>query len=387
MGYTFLMRVLIQLGALVRKEYRQTFRDPRMVWMLIGVPVVQLILFSFAVNLEVDRLPTVLADEDRSAASRDLSAHFFADRTFVIRHEVERAELAADLLQRGQASVALVLPRGLGERLRRGAAAEVQVLVDGTDAVRARVAMAVSEQFFLARGLGLALERSAAQSAQQGRAANIARIQLEPRIYYNPELRSPFFMVPGVVGSVLLIVTTLVTAMGIAREREMGTLEQVLVTPLSATVYLFGKILPFAIVGLIDVGLVVGAGIAIFDVPMRGSLLVIYAGAALYILTTLGVGLFLSTLARTQQQAILGGAFFMIPAMMLSGFMSPVDSMPDWIRTISYLDPMYYFIVVLRSVMLKGAGFADLAVELCSLAALGLVVFGASVLRFRRRLV
>lgn len=379
------MRAWIQLAALVRKEYRQTLRDPRMVWMLIAVPVIQLTLFGFAVNLEVDRLPTVLCDEDRTPTSRDLASHFFADRTFVMKAEVDSASEGATWLERNRAAVVLVLPRGLEQDLARGRPTNVQVLVDGTDPVRGRVAMATSEQFFLSRGLSLGLARAEMLAAGQGSQLRLSRVVLEPRLYYNPELRSPFFMVPGVVASVLLIVTTLVTAMGIAREREMGTLEQVMVTPVPTGVYLFGKILPFMLIGLIDVGLVVGAGVAIFDVPVRGSMAVIYAGALLYILSTLGVGLFVSTLARTQQQAILGGAFFLLPAIMLGGFMSPVDSMPEWIRTLAYIDPVYYFTHLLRAVMLKGAGFADVARELLALAAIGGSVFVFSVLRFHRR--
>ena len=379
------MRVWIQLAALVRKEFRQTLRDPRMVWMLVAVPVMQLTLFGFAVNLEVDRLPTVLCDEDRTPASRDLASHFFADRTFVLTAQVERASDAALWLEGNRAAVAIILPRGLEVGLRRGTPMQVQVLVDGTDPVRGRVALATSEQFFLSRGLALALVRAETQAAAAGAPLRVSRIGLEPRIYYNPELRSPFFMVPGVVASVLLLVTTLVTAMGIARERELGTLEQVMVTPIPTSVYLFGKILPFMLIGLVDVGLVIGAGVAIFDVPVRGSMAVVYAGALLYILSTLGVGLFVSTLARTQQQAILGGAFCLLPAIMLGGFMSPVDSMPEWIRTLAYVDPVYYFTHLLRAVMLKGAGFADVARELIALAVIGVSVFAFSVLRFHRR--
>lgn len=376
----------IRLGALIRKEFRQAFRDPRMVWMLIGVPVLQLILFGFVVDLDVDRLPTALCDLDRSAQSRDLAAHFFADGTFVERVRVRDPERASHLLARGKVAAALIFPRGLARDLKRGDPAEVQLVVDGTDPVRSRVAMGVAEQFFGTRAVGLAIARVEQVTRAQGRVAEIPRIQIEPRILYNPRMKSPVFMVPGVAAAVLLIITTLVTAMGVAREREMGTLEQVLVTPLGRTTFVFGKILPYALIGLFDVTLILTAGTYLFDVPVRGSLLVVYAAAALYLLTTLGVGLFLSTISRSQQQAILAGFFFVMPAMILSGFMTPVENMPEWIRPLAYADPMYYFLKILRAVLLKGAGFADLAHQFLALAGFGVVIFTASALRFGRRL-
>lgn len=378
---------LIRLWAIVRKEFRQTFRDLRMVWMLVAVPVIQLMLFGYVVDLEVDRLPTVLCDLDRTPTSRDLASHFFSDRTFVKVSEVLDPEEASRALARGEASAALIFPVGIGERLKRGAPAEVQILVDGTDPVRARVAMGSAEQFFGIEAIALGLARLEESSLGAGRAAAIPRIQIEPRVFYNPRLKSPIFMVPGVVASVLLVVTTLVTAMGVAREREMGTLEQVLVTPMGRTTLVVGKILPFALIGLLDVGLVITAGMYLFDVPLRGSLLTIYAASLLYLMSTLGVGLFLSTISRTQQQAMLAGFFFVFPAILLSGFMTPVENMPDWIRVLSYLDPMYYFVDILRAVMLKGAGFADLGEKLVALGGFGVAILTASAIRLRRRLV
>jgi ABC-2 type transport system permease protein len=247
--------------------------------------------------------------------------------------------------------------------------------------------MGSAEQFFGIEAVALGLARLEESSLGAGRAAAIPRIQIEPRVFYNPRLKSPIFMVPGVVASVLLIVTTLVTAMGVAREREMGTLEQVLVTPMGRTTLVVGKILPFALIGLLDVGLVITAGMYLFDVPLRGSLLTIYAASLLYLMSTLGVGLFLSTISRTQQQAILAGFFFVFPAILLSGFMTPVENMPDWIRVLSYLDPMYYFVDILRAIMLKGAGFADLGEKFVALGGFGVAILTASAIRLRRRLV
>jgi ABC-2 type transport system permease protein len=375
-----------RLLALVVKEFRQTFRDPRLVWLLVGVPVLQLTLFGYVVDLEVDRVPTAICDLDRSPASRDLAARFFADRTFVEVARARAPEEAAALLRAGQASAALVFPEGLGRRLKRGWGAEVQVLVDGTDPIRARVAGGAAEQLLGTRALEIAERRLEEAALARGVALRLARIQLEPRILYNPRLKSPVYMVPGVAAIVLMVVTMLVTAMGVAREREMGTLEQVLVTPIGRTTLVFGKILPYGLIGLLDVGLVLGAGMYLFDVPLRGSLLVVYAAAALYLLTTLGMGLFISTISRSQQQAILSGFFVMLPAILLSGFMAPVENMPEWIRPLAYADPVYYFLTILRAVMLKGAGFADCAKQFAVLAAFGVAIFTASAWRFGRRL-
>lgn len=375
-----------RLLALVRKEFRQALRDPRMVWLLVGVPLLQLILFGFVVNLDVDRLPTALCDLDRSPQTRALAERFFADRTFVLKRSPRSAEDASRLLERGDVVAAVVFPTGFARRLRRGAPAEVQILVDGTDPVRARVAMGAAEQFFGSRALELASTALVGRALASGRAPSLPQIRIEPRLYYNQRLRSPPFMVPGVAATVLMIVTTLVSAMGIAREREMGTLEQVLVTPLGRTTFVAGKILPYALIGLVDVGLILAAGMALFDVPLRGSLATIYAAAALFLLSTLGLGLFISSVSRTQQQALLAGFFLVLPAILLSGFMTPVDNMPAFIRALSYLDPMYYFLEVLRGCMLKGAGFSDFAFELAALGGFGSVIFALSAQRFGKRL-
>jgi ABC-2 type transport system permease protein len=377
---------LVRLGALLRKEFRQAVRDPRMLAVLIFVPLMQLIVFGFVVNLEVDRLPTVLCDLDRTPHSRDLAARFFADQTFVEIAQVRDVQKAVRMLERGETVAALVFHPGLGERLKRGVPAEAQILIDGADPVRARVAMGGAEQFFGLEALRHGLERLEQTSLSAGRSPQIARVQVEPRILYNPELKSPIYMVPGVVATVLLIVTTIVTAMGIAREREMGTLEQVMVTPLGRTTLVLGKTLPFALIGLLDVTLVLTVGMWLFAVPMRGSLWVIYAASVPYLLTTLGIGLFISTVSRTQQQAILSGFFFIMPAIMLSGFMAPVENMPEWLVPLAHLDPMYYYLQVLRGVMLKGAGFADLGGPFAALTAFGVTLFTASALRFRKRL-
>ena len=214
----------------------------------------------------------------------------------------------------------------------------------------------------------------------------LPQIRLAPRILYNPRLKSAMYMVPGVAAMVLLVVTTIVTAMGIARERELGTMEQILVTPLRPWVLLLGKCLPFALIGLVEVWAILTVGSYLFDVPLRGSFVLITVATFFYLFTTLGAGILISTVSRSQQQAILGGFFFMMPAILLSGFMTPIENMPSWLRPLTLLDPVRYYLAILRACLLKGAGFADVRRELVSLAVFGTALITLSSLRFHKRL-
>jgi ABC-2 type transport system permease protein len=211
-------------------------------------------------------------------------------------------------------------------------------------------------------------------------------IEVVPRVLYNPSLRTPPFMVPGVLAMLLVIVTTLVTAMGLAREREQGTLEQVLVTPIRPAYLLAGKIAPFVVIGLLDVVLVLTAGALLFDVRINGSLLLLAGATLLYLMSTLGVGLFISSVSATQQQSFLGGFLFALPAILLSGVMTPIRSMPHWLQLITYLNPLRYFVATTRSILMKAGGLADLWPNFVALAVFGVVIFTVATLRFNKQL-
>jgi len=288
---------------------------------------------------------------------------------------------------RGEASVAIVVPRGYARRVTEGNPTQVQVLVDGTDSVRAQVTLNTALRYLQREGLRLAQARLAQAAALQGLQPGWPTIRLEPRIYYNPRLRSPIYMVPAVAAVTLLVVTTIVTAMGLAREKEMGTVEQLMITPMRPLVLLLGKTLPFALIGLVVGGVVLAVGTHLFDVPVRGSLAVIFLGMVLYLMSTLGVGVFVSTIARTQMQAILGGFFFLLPAILLSGFMSPIEYMPRWIQPLTYLNPVRYIVEILRAGLLKGADITDLWFQLVALAVFGGTILGLATLRFRKQMV
>jgi ABC-2 type transport system permease protein len=359
------------VGNVARKEMIQALRDRRMLFTLVAAPAIQLVLFGFAVDLDVDHIPTALVDEDRTQASRLLAQAFFADGTFVEHGAVDDARTAQAQLESGDVAAALVIPRDYARRLGRGEPVQAQILVDATDSTRAQVAAQDATEFLVAR---VAPAVAAAPPA------------LVPRILYNPRLKTPIYMVPGILASLLLNVTSIVTAMGLAREREAGTLEQVLVTPIPIAALLTGKCLPYILFGLIDAMAILVLGTVLFDVPIHGSLVVLALAAFLYIFSTLGIGILIATVSSTQQQAMLGAFAFILPTMLLSGFMTPIASMPSWLRPVTLAIPMRHFLEILRRCLLKGAALADVLPQLGALALIGAAILTLSIVLFRRRL-
>lgn len=368
--------IFLSLLNVMKKELSQTLRDRRMLSTLIISPVLQLVIFGYAIDLEVDRIPTVVCDQDATPQSRDLTQAFFADRTFRRAMEVPEPNAAQEALEMGQVAAVFIVPRGFALHGGRNDELEAQVIVDGTDATRAQVAVNAASQFLRLRGIGNAPETL----------PGVAAPSLVPRVMYNQRLKSPIYMLPGVLATLLLNVTSIVTAMGMARERETGTLEQILVTPIRPSVLLAGKCLPYILFGLVDVLAVLLLGNLIFGVPFRGSFAVIALGSFLYLFSTLGIGILIAAFSSSQQQAMLGAFGFVLPAMLLSGFMSPISSMPTWLRPLTMLIPMRHFIEIMRGCLLKGAGIHDLAQQMIALAALGAGLLGLSVARFRKRL-
>lgn len=370
-----------QVAAVFRKEVQQTIRDKRVMFMLIVAPFVQTVIFGFAVDFDVDRVPTVLVDQDASDSSQLHARRVLADQTLRFSGELAGVPDAERSLDEGRAAAALIFPTGLAKALASRRSAEVQVLLDGSDPNRALVAGASVSRYFGEIGEQLVRERLAAASLPAP-----GQVVLVPRVLYNPRLKTAPYVVPGIAGTLLLIVTTLVTAMGLSREREMGTMEQVLVTPIKPLWLLIGKLLPFLVIGLFDVLLLLAMGSWVFEVPLRGSLIVGAVGVLLYVFTTLGVGLLISTLSQNQQQAFLGGFIFMMPAILLSGVMTPIRGMPDWLQAITWFNPVRHFAEVMRGVLMRGAGFADLWFQLAFLATLGVGVMALAVARFRTQL-
>ena len=368
--------MLLALFNVVKKELRQTVRDRRMLSSLIGAPILQLVLFGYAVNLDVDRIPMVVCDQDGTRESRDLIHQFVAGGTFQLTGASVDPRAAQTALENGRAAVALFIAPGFALALGRHSAPQVQVLIDGTDSTRAKVAANAAGQLLRSRGVDL--ESVAAPE----RAGTV----LTPRILFNDRLSTPVYMLPGILATLLLNITATAAAMALAREREMGTLEQVMVTPIRPVALLAGKCLPFVFFGLIDVTAVLVIGSWLFGMPMRGPLAVVGLGALLYLFSTLGFGIVLATVSSTQQQAMLGVFAFILPTVLLSGFMSPIDTMPQWLQVVTLLNPMRHFVAIARACFLKGAGVDDLARQLVSLAVLGTALLSIAAARFKKRL-
>lgn len=370
----------VQFKAVVRKEVQQILQDRRMIAMLLVVPLIQVVIFSSAVNFEVDRVPTAVVDRDESVESRTHLRRLLADGTLMQGGALASEHDALTALDQGRASVAVVFPPDFHDDLLRGDPASVQVILDGTDPNRAGVAGAAVNRYFGEVTLDLARDRL----TRMGRTLP-GTLQLTPRVLFNPRQITSIYMIPGVAAMLLLIVTTLVTAMGLAREREMGTFDQVLVTPISPRVLLLGKIVPYVAIGLFDVMIALAVGATVFDLPLRGPLPFLLLATLLYLMNTLGVGLLISTFSHTQQQAYMSGFLFLLPSVLLSGNMTPIKGMPWWLQQFTLLNPLRYYIEILRGNLLKGAGLTDLWWQTVSLGALGTVLLTLAITRFRKR--
>lgn len=377
------MRVLV---AFIKKELTQTFRDPRFRFILFGPPVLQLIIFGYVVTTEIKQISMVVVDYDQSRESRELVSDFSASGYFnrVGESTVPIAH-PEDLLYRNKAKIALVIPPDFSENIGRNTTAQVQIVIDGADANAAIITKGYIEGIMSRYTEKLLMQRQAVipQIAQRAMAGIV---NPEIRILYNEEMKSSHFMVPGLICLILLIVTALLTAVAVTREKELGTLEQLIVSPLSRWQFILGKTLPYVLVGLVDIALVLVVGKALFDIPMRGSLVFLFATAVIFLFTTLGIGLLAASVSKNQAQAMLTVFPILMPAFLLSGMVFPVASIPIGLRWIAYINPITYYLTVVRGILIKGAGFVDLYREL-----IALIVFGAfsvvfSSLRFRKQL-
>jgi len=372
--------LLVQYRAVVVKEVRQTMRDKRVLALLTVAPLVQLFVLGFAVNFDVRHVPTAVVDRDRSQESRAHANSLLAGDTLELKAEPANERAAEHLLEHGDAAVALVFPPDFQRDLLRGEGAQVQALVDGSDPVRSAAAANAVALHAAAR----AAQRLQEQAQARGEPPPRLPVELVPRVLYNPTLATAVYVVPGIMAMLLLIVTTVTMSMGLARERESGTLEQLQVTPLRPGVLMVGKVTPFVLVGLVDVGLALAVGAWVFDVPLRGSLWLVAGATLLYVMSTLGVGLLIATLSRTQQQAFVGGFLFLLPAILLSGVLTPLRAMPDWLAWLTWLNPVRYYVEVLRGVLLKGASLAELWRQVLLLALFGAAVLTVAARRFHK---
>jgi ABC-2 type transport system permease protein len=368
-----------------RKEFIQAFRDPRMFVIIFIAPILQLFLFGYAVTTDVNNITVAVMDRDRSPASRDLVRSVLNSGYFTSAGAVDSdAEIRKALIDT-RADVVLVFPERFSEWLDRGESAPLQALMDGTDSNSSGVAMGYLQKILVTFGRG-ELDRRMDRLA--GRTGNGRRPEPwrtpEIRYLYNPELKSSWYMVPGVLAMILLVITMLLTSLAITREREIGTMEQLAVTPITPWQLVAGKMIPFAIIGLIDVTLILVVAAGHFRLPMVGSVGLLYVASAIFLFTTLGMGLLISTLSQTQQQAVFLALMIMLPSVLLSGLMFPIANMPDPVQWLTYANPLRYFLVIVRGVILKGNGWLVLAPQLFMLFSLGALVFCLAVARFHK---
>src|ERR1017187_7862157 len=373
-----------RLKQMLIKEFIQVFRDKRTRFILFGPPIVQMLVFGYAAPFDIHPVPTVVLDLDKSQQSRDLVSHFPSSPYFDVQRQLTDSRQIRDLIDKGQATVGLEIDAGFAQKLFKGQTAPLQVIVDATTSIPALIASSYIPQ----SALGFARDyqqdrigRIAPQLSEQ-----VPSVQLEPRPWYNPGLSSRWFFVPGVIGSLTLVLVITLTAFAVVREREIGTLEQIMVTPIRPFEFILGKTLPFFLIGLFDVSLIATVGTLWFQVPFRGQILVLFAGAVLFLLCMLGVGLLISTVSSTQQQAVGTAFFFIMPAITLSGFGFPISTMPQWLQYLTYLSPLRYFLVVLRGTYLKGVGMEILWPQMLAMAALGISLLMFAVLRFHKAL-
>jgi ABC-2 type transport system permease protein len=373
---------MLRLRRLVWKEFLELRQNPRLFGIVIVAPIVQLTMLGYAATTDVKEVPIVVADGDRTPESRDLIARFDASPNFAVIDSVNTVAEVDPYLQRGRAWLALAVPQDYGASLRAGRSVALQVVADGSDSNSTTVALGYASS--LIGEYASALIASASASATAGPAPSA--IDLRIRVYFNPQLESRFFMIPGVLALLLLLVTANLAAMAIVREKELGTLEQLNVTPLRRWELIAGKLLPYGVIAVIDVLLVTAVAVFWFEVPLRGSFMLLLGMSLIYVICTLALGLLISTISDTQQQAMMTATFFFLtPMIYLSGFIFPIENMPRVIQYVTYVIPLRYFLVIVRGIFLKGIGLNLLWPQAAAMAAWGFGVLALAVMRSRKR--
>jgi drug efflux transport system permease protein len=371
-----------RLMSVIRKEFIQIFRDPRTLGLILVMPIVQLFLLGYAATTDVKNVPIAVLDQSRTPESRALLDAFRAADYFKIDYEVRSEEEIQILIERGDVRAALIIPPDYNRRLLEGDA-QVSMILDGSDATVGSTALSTANLI----GQSYSIKVLTEEASRQGRAAAVKQpLEVRTRVWYNPDLISAYFMIPGMIGMILYFITALLTASAIVRERERGTIEQLIVTPIRSWELIVGKVVPYVLLGFFDTMEVLLIGHYWFKVPIRGDLSLIIATSGLLLLSSLGIGLFASTIANTQQEAFLTVMFTMLPSIFLSGFFFPLDAMPRFLQIVSYAIPLRYFLVIIRTLLLKGVGAVAIQNEIIALAIFGVVIMGAAAARFRKRL-
>jgi ABC-2 type transport system permease protein len=376
-----MIKIIINI---IIKEFLQLKRDPRLFGIIFISPVLQLILLGYAANLDINNINTIVYDQDKTVTSRDFIEKFKSSGYFSLNNYTDNYEQITNLINKGDDLWALVIPNDFEKKIQRNEQVKVQALFDGSDGNKAGIA------FGYVTGIVSNYSQNILLQAQNKAGIKISfsgTIAPELRVWYNPDLKTRYFMLPGIMGLILTIITTTLMAMGIVKEREIGTLEQIIVTPIKPSQLIIGKTIPFVILGFVDVFLVMGVMVFWFGIGIRGDFFYLIFASLIYVLSSLGLGLFISTISKTQQQAMMVAMFgILLPMNFLSGFAFPIENMPGWIQPITYLIPLRYYITILRGVILKGDGFFQLIPETAALLGIGILILALSSLRFRKRL-
>lgn len=374
------MRAIRQM---IIKEFLQIRQDKRMLPIIIVAPILQVILLGYAATVDVRNIGLAVCDLDSSPESRALLTRFTNTGYFQIVGWGEVPDDLDDYLDKSKAVIALVIPRGFSDGLQSGRTVSLQLIADGSDANTANISLNYARQITVGYSQGLLVE----QLRRVGGGLQVPQAVPVTRVWFNPELRSANYMVPGVVALILMIITTTFTSASIVKEREIGTMEQLLVTPMKPYQLLLGKLLPYVLIGFFDVVLILGVAVNWFDIPLKGSVITLFGLSGLFILTTLGLGLFVSTISHTQQQAMMTAQFFIFfPMIFLSGFTFPIENMPVPVQILTYIVPLRYFLEIIRGLFLKGVGLETLWPQALALTAFGITILSLSVGRFQKRL-
>ncbi len=374
--------MILRLSSIIRKEFIQILRDPRTLIMTLIMPIMQLFLLGYAATTDIKNIPMAVWDQSRSPQSREMLDAFRSANYFTIAYDVGSQQEIQTLIENGKVQAALIIPPDYSLKLNEGDA-EVAVILDGSDATSGSTALSASQLIGQAYATKIMIENA----SQLGLGSNaMPPVDFRTQVWYNPDLISADFTIPGVIGLILYVITTMLTASTIVRERERGTIEQLIVTPIRSWELVVGKILPYVVLGFFDTFEVLIIGHLWFGVPVRGSIALILISSGLLLLSSLGIGLFASTIANTQQEAMIAVWMTILPSIFLSGFFYPLEAMPPFLQLVAYVIPLRYYLIITRSLLIKGVGLAALHNEFIALAVFGVIIMGFAAMRFRKRL-
>lgn len=372
-----------RLLSLIRKEFIQIFRDPRTLGLILFIPILQLFVLGYAATNDIRNVGLAVYDLDRGPAARELLDAFRSADYFLITHDVDSEAELRSLIDEGEARVGLIIPTGYTDHIQGGGESQIAVVLDGTDPTIASTALSAAQLIAQSHSTKILTERL----IRSGQASTLhAPLEVSTQVWYNPDLVSAYYMIPGVIGMILFALASILTANAVVRERERGTIEQLIVTPIRPWELVVGKLVPYVFLSYAMSIEVIALGHYVFGVPVRGNIFLIFLLSGLFLLSSLGIGLLASTFANTQQEAMLVVFMTLLPSIYLSGFFFPLEAMPKILQALSYLIPLRFFLVIIRSLMLKDVGVFALRVEIAALLIYGTALMGAAALRFRKRL-